>query len=64
MKIKALCSFSGILSMAKDEIKECNNEYIVNDLLKAGYVEAVETPLPAKEKTVRKKKAVANDGDK
>lgn len=68
MKIKALCSFSGVLSMVKDEEKECDNEYVVNDLLRAGYVEAVEKPLPAKasekEKTTRRKKAVAKSEDK
>lgn len=48
MKIRALCSFAGVLSMVKNEEKECDNEYVVNDLLRAGYVETVEKPLPAK----------------
>lgn len=52
--------------MAKGETRECNNEYVVNDLLRAGYVEAVEMPpskqKPEEKKQVRKKKAVA-DGE-
>lgn len=41
MKIKALCSFAGVVSMAKGEIKDCENMDVVNDLLDSGYVEAV-----------------------
>lgn len=42
MKIKALKSFSGLLSMSKGEVINCNRRDVVNDLLKAGYVEEVE----------------------
>lgn len=73
MKIRALCSFSGRITMTKGETKECGNEYVVQDLLKAGYVEAVDTPLPEKtpveaskeekKKTTRKKKAVSKNED-
>lgn len=65
MKIKALRSFCGRISMAEGEIRECNNEYVVNDLLKAGYVEAV-VPPPSEEKdkkTTRRKKAVVSGED-
>ncbi len=41
MKIKALVSFSGALSMYKGEIKECSDKAILQDLLQAGYVEEV-----------------------
>lgn len=41
MKIKALKSFSGSLSMSKGEVVNCNRMDVVNDLLKAGYVEEV-----------------------
>ena len=44
MKIKAVCSFAGTLSMAKGEIKDCEDVDVVNDLLACGYAEAVETP--------------------
>lgn len=68
MKIRALCSFSGRITMAEGDARECNNEYVVNDLLRAGYVEMVEIPSPAKnqeekpKKATRKKKAVT-DGE-
>lgn len=38
MKIEALCSFSGTFTMAEGEVRECENEYILKDLLQAGYV--------------------------
>lgn len=70
MKIKALKSFSGSLSMSKGEVVNCNRMDVVNDLLKAGYVEEVEEtkvipaqseqnvkqPLENNKKTGRRKK--------
>lgn len=41
MKYKALVGFSGIVSMAKDEVKELANQYIIDDLLNAKYIEEV-----------------------
>jgi hypothetical protein len=41
MKVKALISFSGVESMAMDEVKDILDESIVKDLLRAGYVEEV-----------------------
>ena len=42
MKVKALKSFGGIVSMAKGSEKDIKDEVVLKDLLKAGYVEAVE----------------------
>lgn len=44
MKIRALCAFSGTVSMAKGDVCECTDQYVIDDLLQAGYIEAVETP--------------------
>lgn len=44
MKIKALCSFAGAISMEKNEVKDCDDSLVVNDLLSCGYVEVVEIP--------------------
>lgn len=44
MKIRALCAFSGTISMAKGDVCECTDQYVVDDLLRAGYIEAVEAP--------------------
>ncbi len=41
MRYKALVGFSGIVSMAKDEVKELTNQNIIDDLLNAKYIEEV-----------------------
>lgn len=41
MKIRALCSFVGIVCMAKGEAREVSDE-LAFDLLAAGYVEILE----------------------
>jgi hypothetical protein len=41
MKIKALTSFSGVLTMSKGEVTEYDGEAVLRDLLKAGYVKKV-----------------------
>lgn len=40
-KYKALVSFSGQITMSKGAVREINNKALVNDLLKAGYIEEV-----------------------
>ena len=60
-KVKALVSFAGAISMGKDEVREIDNKTILDDLLNAGYVEAVEAT--AKPKTQRKRKKVMADED-
>ena len=44
MQYRALVGFSGLISMRKGEVKEIKDKYIVDDLLKAGYIEATEKP--------------------
>lgn len=39
MQYKALISFSGLISMAEGEVREIEDPAIVNDLLKAGYIQ-------------------------
>lgn len=47
---KALRSFSGLINMTKNEIKEIKDAAIVQDLLRAGYIEKVkEEPKKIKE---------------
>lgn len=62
MKIKAKTSFCGILTMSKGEIREYNNEVVLADLLKAGYIEEV-VPEDAgkKPKTSTRRGAKANE---
>lgn len=45
MQYKALISFSGLISMSMGEVREIADQEIVNDLLKAGYIQPnVELP--------------------
>lgn len=41
MKIEALKSFCGALSMAKGEVREYSNEAVLSDLVSCGYVKEV-----------------------
>lgn len=43
MKVKALVSFAGAFSMYQGEVKECSDKAILQDLLKAGYIEKVKS---------------------
>lgn len=54
MKVKALVSFAGKVTMAPNEIREIKNEEVLNDLLRAGYVEVVEE-TDVKDKVVKEK---------
>lgn len=54
MKVKAIKSFVGLVSMNIGEVKDIQSNEVVNDLVKAGYVKKVEektakTPKPKKE---------------
>lgn len=40
-KYVALVSFSGLISMGKDEVREITDEKVVKDLLKAKYIKEV-----------------------
>lgn len=44
VKVKALVSFSGIITMTKDEVRDIANKEIYEDLLRAKYVEKVKSP--------------------
>lgn len=43
MRFRAAVSFAGTVSMAKNEEKEIADEAVISDLLRAGYIEPVET---------------------
>ena len=55
MLYKALVSFSGLISMAMDEVREISDQSIVDDLLKAKYIEPVEAEEKPKAKKETKK---------
>lgn len=41
MKVKALESFAGVVSMGRGQIKEIEDKAVCEDLIQAGYVEEV-----------------------
>lgn len=49
MRIKALVSFSGALSMRIGEEREYENEFVLSDLLQAKYIEEVKLEKPKKD---------------
>lgn len=46
MLVRAKVSFVGTFSMYKGEVKECSDEAVLQDLLKAGYIEEVKQEAP------------------
>lgn len=49
---KALCSFSGIITMAKGETKKIEDEEIIKDLLNAGYIEKIKEEVKKDTKNI------------
>lgn len=48
MRVKALTNFSGLISMSKGEEKDINDKFIIEDLIKAGYIEEVKSKKKVK----------------
>lgn len=61
MLVRAKVNFSGAVSMCEGDVKEIKNEYVLRDLMKAGYVEPEAQEAEIVEKPVKKPKA---DSDK
>lgn len=47
MKVRATTCFSGLISMCAGEVREVEDSYILNDLMKAGYVVPAEAEAEA-----------------
>ena len=59
MKVKAIVSFSGAVSMGLGEVREIKDKAILKDLLNAGYIEEVDKEPPVE----KAKKATKKAGD-
>lgn len=59
MKIKALRSFAGRISMSNGDVMECNDPVVLSDLIRAHYVEQV---LPGDEPKKPSKKEGGDAG--
>ena len=57
MLVRAKVNFSGAVSMSAGDVKDIRNSYILNDLLKAGYVEPEAQEAEVVEKPVEKAEA-------
>lgn len=55
MKIKALTSFSGALTMYKGQTMEYDDKVVLQDLLQAGYIEEVGSPQKGVKKSESKR---------
>lgn len=57
MKVKALKSFSGAISMHKGEVRDVKTQSILDDLTRAGYIE----PIVPKRSTINEGKRDSNE---
>ena len=66
MKLKALKSFAGKVSMYAGEVREIKDQAIVNDLLRAGYaeIEAQEAVVISKKETTTEKSSEVEPTEK
>lgn len=65
MKYKAITSFSGVVSMASGDVAEIADVSVANDLLKAGYIIALESDdvTEKKPRKATKRKEKKTDGN-
>lgn len=62
MLYKALKSFVGVVRMNKGDVKEIDDKKAIEDLLKLGYIEAVEADKPkSQDKKSKTKKEVVDN---
>jgi len=61
MKIKALISFSGLISMYAGEERDITDKEVLNDLLSANYIEEVKPKIKSETKPVTKKGVKSNE---
>ena len=61
---KALISFSGKISMFKDQVREITDKELVKDLLKAGYIEEVKPTKKEEVKSTKKKEVKSTKKNK
>lgn len=59
MRVKALTSFAGVISMYEGETREVNDSFEIRDLLAAGYIAEVKTEAKPVEKPVENPKTTS-----
>lgn len=64
MIYKALKSFSGVISMAAGEERELKDQYLIDDLLKAGYISQPAKASLGSNARVKSNKSLSRKGGK
>lgn len=59
MLVKAVVSFSGKVSMTAGEVREIKDQFILNDLMRAGYIEPDAREAEIVEKPVERTEATS-----
>ena len=59
MLVRAKVSFSGKISMAAGDVKDIKDSYVLNDLIKAGYIEPEAKEAEIVEKPAKKVETVS-----
>ena len=62
MKVRATTCFSGLISMYAGEVREVEDSYILNDLMKAGYVVPAEAEAEAQTNSDSEDEAALMEG--
>lgn len=61
MSYRALKSFTGVIHARRGELKEIEDEALVNELLRLGYIESLETKPEKKGKSSKATKTKGGD---
>lgn len=64
MKVRALKSFSGAVNMSRGQEMDIQEEYVLNDLLKAGYVEVLVDTLAEAAESANTQTAAETEAEK
>lgn len=59
MLVKAKVNFSGAVSMSAGDVRDIRNQYILNDLIRAGYIEPLAQEAEIVEKPAKMAEAVS-----
>lgn len=59
MLVKAKVNFSGAISMSAGDVREIKNDYVLRDLLRAGYIEPEAQEAEIVEKPAKKEEPVS-----
>lgn len=59
MLVKAKVNFSGAVSMSAGDVRDIKDQYVLHDLIRAGYIEPLAQEAEIVEKPAKKEEAVS-----